>query len=102
MEWQGTEDERGGITWIELYAMYAIHGGCEYEEEEKRKDPLRKAPMLQKQLANSKKAVRKVKTHTMKESQEWIGETSYVAKHRLKEAGIENRRAARKGIAKSK
>ena len=31
--WQKKEDARGGITWIELYALYSIHGGIEDEEE---------------------------------------------------------------------
>ena len=33
--WQRKEDARGGITWIELYALYSIHGGIEDEEENK-------------------------------------------------------------------
>ena len=78
LEWKETEDEGGCITWIELFAMYAIHGGCE-EEKERETDPLKAAPMLQKQIADFKKAVRMTKQHTMKESQEWIIETSYVA-----------------------
>ena len=56
--------------------------------------------MLQTQIAGFKKAVRKIKKHTVKESQEVIIEASYVAKHRLKDAAIENRQAAIKGLPK--
>ena len=36
----------------------------------------------------------------MEECQEWIIDTSYVAKHRLRDAAIENRQAAIKGLPK--
>ena len=53
VEWSKEEKpEIGGITWIEMYAWYVIHGGKEDEEEGRRKDPLKKLPMLQKQLAD--------------------------------------------------
>ena len=32
------EEEEGGITWIELYLLYARHGGNEDGVEEKRKE----------------------------------------------------------------
>ena len=43
--------ELGGTTWLELYLLYARHGGNEDEEEERRKDPLRKPQQLRRQLA---------------------------------------------------
>ena len=33
MEWESEEAKEGGITWIELYALYSIHGGSKDEEE---------------------------------------------------------------------
>ena len=65
--------------------------------EGKRTSSVKGSPMLQKQIADFKNPVRK-KKHTMKERQEWIIETSYVAKHRLKDAAIENRQSAIKGL----
>ena len=50
LEWEETGDEEGGITWIELFAMYAIHGGCEGEDKKREKDSLAKGPMLQNKL----------------------------------------------------
>ena len=49
------------------------------------------SPMLQKQIAD-------FMSHTVKENQEWIMGTSYIARHRLKDIAIENRRAAIKGL----
>ena len=77
IEWKKGEEEDGGVTWIELYALYVIHGGNADEEEERSKDVLNKPPLLQKQLADFKKAVRKVKKHTIPEENEWVFETSY-------------------------
>ena len=43
IKWRVEEEEdAGGITWLELYLLHARHGGNEDEEEERRKDPLRK------------------------------------------------------------
>ena len=48
MEWRKDEGEdEGGCTWVELYALYAIHGGEEDEESERTNDPLKKPQMLQ-------------------------------------------------------
>ena len=80
-----------------MYAMYAIHGGEEDEEKARKKDPLRKPPMFQAQLAEFKKAVRLINKHATQEEYEWMLETSYSTKHRLKGAGIENRQAAIRG-----
>ena len=41
IKWRAAEgEEQGGTTWLELYPLYARHGGNEDEEEERRKDPL--------------------------------------------------------------
>ena len=65
--WQRKEDARGGITWIELYALYSIHGGIEDEEERSRADPLAQPLKLGSQLATFKKMCRKVKKHTVED-----------------------------------
>ena len=31
IEWSNTEEEKGGIIWVELYMLYAIHGGNKEE-----------------------------------------------------------------------
>ena len=56
--------------------------------------------MLQKQIAEFKKVVRKIKKHAVPEEMEWVLETSYSNKHRLKGAAIENRQAAIRGRPK--
>lgn len=42
LKWGKTENEEGDITWIELYALYAIHGGGEDEKQSYDEDPLKK------------------------------------------------------------
>ena len=48
-----------GITWLELYVYYAIHGGCEQIRETQRTQPLIKAETLQTTISNFKKRLRK-------------------------------------------
>ena len=97
MAWKKTEDGEGGITWIELYAVYMIHGGAELEKRKTETDPLSKPQQMQMQLADFKRAVRQVKKHSVQEDDEWHFDTSYVMRNRLEEAAIENKQAAIKG-----
>ena len=78
LQWTTDPKENGGVTWLELYAMYLIHGGARREEEEAEKDPLRITPSLQTRLAEFKKAIRKLKKHGLKEEQEWHWDTCHV------------------------
>ena len=55
---------------------------------------MRKTPMLQQQVADFKKDVRKIKKFAVPEEQERALETDYSKKHNLKGAAIENRQAA--------
>ena len=73
LEWRKVDDVQGGITWLELFILHAIHGGtCEEEEEEGRRAAKLKTPqMLQKQIALFKKDVRKINTYTVPEEQGW-------------------------------
>ena len=78
--------------------MYSIHGGNKDEDEDRSKDSLKKPPLLQAQISAFKKACRKIKKHTMCEEQEWIMETSYIKRHRLKDAATgSNKRPAKIG-----
>ena len=53
---------------------------------------------MEMQLAAFKKAVRKIKTHAVHESEEWHLDTCYVPKNRLRMVAIENKQAAIKGL----
>lgn len=44
--------------------------------------------------------MRKIKKYAMKENQEWLVETSYTAKNRLRGAAVENKQAAIRGLPK--
>ena len=70
LRWKSEEGKEGGITWIELYALYSIHGGSTDEERRRKADPLKTPPMLQEQVAEFKKAVRKAKKFTVSLEQE--------------------------------
>ena len=54
--------------------------------------------MLQKQIADFKKTVRKIKTYTVAEEDAWQLDTCYVLRNRLASAGIGNRQAAVRGM----
>ena len=98
MRWKSEEAKEGGITWIELYALYSIHGGSGEEEARKKLDPLNTPPMLQGQIAEFKKAVRKAKKFTISLEQEWHFERCQIMRNRLSDAAIDNRQAAVKGM----
>ena len=100
MEWSEEEDDGGGISWLELYTLYAIHGGADDDKEAREKKPLAKIPTLQAQLASFRKAVRKLKQIAICDEQQWIADTSYIQKNRMWGAAVENRQAAIRGLPK--
>ena len=67
MKWEkeesGTSSTEGGITWIELYAIYTVHGGGKEDRRHQEEDPLKK------------KTVRKIKKHAVKTEDEWMLDT---------------------------
>ena len=78
LDLQEKEDGSGGITWLELFILYNIHGGSKDEMEAVRAERLSRRPMLQKQIAEFKKVVRKINTYSISEGHTWHLETSYV------------------------
>ena len=54
-----------------LYLLYSRHGGNQDEEEEERKDPLKKPEQMRKQLAEFKHLMRKIAKHAASEGDEW-------------------------------
>ena len=71
LDWQEEEDVRGGITWLELFILYSIHGGSKDELEAAKSATLTRRLMLQKQIADFKKVVRKVKACAIAEEHTW-------------------------------
>ena len=88
----------GGITWIEFYALYAIHAGNEDEEVKQKKDQLPQPTKLENQVVAFKKACKKVAEHTVKDDQAWRLATSTVMRNCPREAAVENRKAAIRGM----
>ena len=72
--------------------------GVEDEEEKSKADPLTQPQKLGRQLATFTKMCKKVTKHTVEEDQEWRLGTSCVMLNRLREAGIDNRQAAIRGM----
>ena len=72
-----------------MYAWYTIDTwGQEEEEEERSRGLIRKTPILQQQVADFKKDIRRIRKYGLPEEQEWALETSYSNKHRLKGAAV--------------
>ena len=61
--------EHPGITWLELYVLFAIHGGCEQIREKQKTQPHVKAETLQTAIAGFKKRVRKVTKQCTREEE---------------------------------
>ena len=55
---------------MELYLLYSRHGGNKDEEEERRKDPLKKPEQMRKQLAEFKHLMRKIAKRAVNEGDE--------------------------------
>ena len=55
---------------MERYLLYARHDGNEDEEEERRKDPLRKPQQMRRHLAEFKHLMRKIAKHAVSEGGE--------------------------------
>ena len=98
IRWRSEECERGGITWIELYALYALHGGCSEIEALKKKHPLMKTASLQSAVAAFKKRVRPVAKVSADEKDEWKLATCIHVSNRLQPLAISSRQAAIQGM----
>ena len=51
LRWKKVDDYGGGITWIELFAIYARQMGAEDEKRKQQADPLRAQQSFQSHLA---------------------------------------------------
>ena len=62
VKWKVINDDdvgEAGITWLELYVFYAMHGGCEHIRKMQRDQPMAKVETLQTAIAKFKSRVRK-------------------------------------------
>ena len=83
---------------MELFILYSIHGGSKDEREAAKAEKLRRRPMLQKQLADFKKAARKINVYAIAEEHAWHLETCYVSRNRLADAAVNSRQPAVRGM----
>ena len=98
IRWKSTTEERGGITWIELYIYYILHGGGSNIEKAKNESPFAKTPSLQSAMANFKKRVRFVMKVSVDERDEWHLTTCMNISNRLGALAISSRQASIKGM----
>ena len=95
---QEVKDEEGGITWIELFALYMGKGAGDKVRKKQAESPLQGHQSLQKAIAAFKVRCRRVRTFCIEEGDEEQLATSYSQTNRLKPMGIENMHAAIKGL----
>ena len=91
------EAEHPGITWLELYVLFAMHGGCEQIREKQKTQPHLKAETLQTAIASFKKRVRKITKQCTKEEDELYTSVSHARINRLQSLAISNKHAATNG-----
>ena len=91
------DEEHPGITWLELYVLFAIHGGCEQVRENQRVKPHLKAETLQTAIAGFKRRVRKIAKQCTKEEDEVYTSVSHARANMLQSLAITNKHAAIKG-----
>ena len=80
VKWKVIEEddsETPGMTWLELYIYYAIHGGCDHIREKQRAQPLAKVETLQTAIAKFKARTRKIARHCTEEADELYTKVSY-------------------------
>ena len=96
LEWSDEEPE-GGITWLELHALFRLHGGQVVEEGEEH-DPSRTDTTCTQSMQGFKSVVRWVTTHGVRAEDEWKLQTSYARLNRLAGLGVSNKHAAVRGM----
>ena len=82
---QDIEDniETPGITWLELYILFAIHGGCEHIHKIRKEKPLSKTETLQTAITKFKARIREIVKHCTDKKHEEQPKTSYASGNRL-------------------
>ena len=85
------QEEEGGITWIELYALYMCKGAGEQMKKKQDENPLQGHQSLQNALAAFKVRCRRVRTFCIEEGDERHLATSYSQANRFKTMGIEKK-----------
>ena len=91
------EEQDGGITWLEMHALFRLHGG-RVEEEGDENDPSTWDVTCAQSMQSFKAAVRWITAHGVATSEEWKLQTSYTRANRLVSIGISNKHAAVRGM----
>ena len=83
---------------MQLYLMYARHGGNKDEDDGKRKGPLKKPEQMRKQLAEFKHQMKKIAKNAVSEGDEWHLQTDNAKKPSLRALVVDGRAPAIKGM----
>ena len=96
LSWKRTEDEEeGGITWVELYILFRLHG---WNDDSEGENFLTERGKLKSMLKSFKQQVRWLAVHAVAVDQEWTLQTSKTRANRLRPLGVTNKHACIKGI----
>ena len=90
-----SEGAIGGVSWLELYLYYTMHGGAKEGQQGRL---LAKSQTLQSSMKEFKKRVRQISKHCVKVEDEWRFHTCQGRTNRMNELAICNRHAAIRGM----
>ena len=96
LEWAEKEED-GGVTWLELHALFRLHGG-KVEDEGDEHNPSTADATCTKSMQSFKAAARWLTTYCVSTEDEWKMQTSYSRQNRLCGLGITNKHAAVRGM----
>ena len=88
----GSLNPIGEISWVELYILYARHGGILDEAKLDKGNPLRKNDQLRSQLAEFKSLSRKIGKYAVDEKKDWQLQIEYNWMPRLRNFAVEDGR----------
>ena len=92
IEWQQEQRVQGGITWLEMYILYTLHGG------KVTANPMAKTLSLQTAIKQFKTRARKVAQHCIAKEDEWQLQPCEARKNRMEALAICNKHAGIKGM----
>ena len=83
---------------MELYILYAIHGGWSKQTENTKEVKLEKATSLQSALKQFKADIKILRRQCVEEQHEVYLSTSYSRKNRLKQLAVKNKHTMLRGV----
>ena len=102
IKWEESEKEKQGeekgMTRLELYLLYAIHGGWSKQVEKTKEVDLEKATSLQSALKQFKADTNILRRQCVEEQHEVYLSTSYASGSRLKQFSVNIKHTMNRGV----